>query len=135
MFHLHANGKETLLPFFLYGGPEPPRRAALCAVYVLRLQRCDLCATCVPCALLQGADLLAKDSEGRSALHHAVMHGHLGVVDLLLAKGGAGLLLCKDILNCTPVHLAAVQNQVRGGVCFKRGGVCFLDDLQWKRFQ
>lgn len=44
------------------------------------------------------------------------MHGHLGVVDLLLAKGGAKLLLAKDILNCTPVHLAAVQNQVRGVV-------------------
>jgi hypothetical protein len=60
----------------------------------------------------QDADLNAKDSEGRTPLHHAVMHGHLGVVDLLLAKGGARLLLAKDILNCTPVHLAAVQNQV-----------------------
>ena len=40
------------------------------------------------------------------------MRGHLGVVDLLLSKGGPSLLLAKDILNCTPVHLAAVQNQV-----------------------
>ncbi len=57
-------------------------------------------------------DAYARDSEGRTALHHAVMRGHLGTVDVLLAHGGPPLLLAKDILNCTPVHLAAVQNQV-----------------------
>lgn len=62
--------------------------------------------------LSQGADVSAKDSEGRTALHHAVMRGHVGVVDQLLDKAGPALLLAKDILNCTPVHLAAVQNQV-----------------------
>lgn len=41
------------------------------------------------------------------------MRGHLAVVDLLLSRGGPALLLAKDILGCTPVHLAAVQNQVR----------------------
>jgi cytohesin len=40
------------------------------------------------------------------------MRGHLGAVDALVASGGPSLLLAKDILNCTPVHLAAVQNQV-----------------------
>lgn len=40
------------------------------------------------------------------------MRGHCGVVDVLLSRGGPALLLAKDILGCTPVHLAAVQNQV-----------------------
>lgn len=53
-----------------------------------------------------------KDLEGRTPLHHAVMRGHLGMVDVLLEAGGPSLLLSKDILGCTPVHLAAVQNQV-----------------------
>ena len=54
----------------------------------------------------------AKDAEGRTALHHAVMRGHLRVVQLLVDRGPPELLLSKDILGCTPVHLAAVQNQV-----------------------
>ncbi len=61
---------------------------------------------------LQGADVNARDAEGRTALHHAVMRGYLQIVDMLLDKGGPALLLSKDILGCTPVHLAAVQNQV-----------------------
>lgn len=40
------------------------------------------------------------------------MRGHLMIVDMLIDKGGPGLLLSRDILGCTPVHLAAVQNQV-----------------------
>jgi ankyrin repeat protein len=54
----------------------------------------------------------ACDGENRTALHHAVIRGHVRVVDLLLARGGPSLLLAKDVLGCTPVHLAAVQNQV-----------------------
>lgn len=53
-----------------------------------------------------------KDAEGRTPLHHAVMRSHLAVVEALLESGGPILLLSKDILECTPVHLAAVQNQV-----------------------
>lgn len=62
--------------------------------------------------VLQGCSPATKDTEGRTALHHAVMRGHLGCVDLLLGAGQPGLLLVRDILGCTPVHLAALQNQV-----------------------
>lgn len=61
---------------------------------------------------MQGADASVRDGEGRTALHHAVMRGHLAAVDALTAHAGPALLLQKDILGCTPVHLAAVQNQV-----------------------
>ncbi len=62
--------------------------------------------------MAQGAELSSKDGEGRTALHHAVMRSHLPAVDVILELGGPKLLLAKDILGCTPVHLAAVQNQV-----------------------
>ena len=77
---------------------------------------------------MQGADPAARDGEARTPLHHAVMRGHCGVVDVLLSRGGPALLLAKDILGCTPVHLAAVQNQVR---CKAKGAVlCCVHGLQ-----
>ena len=74
---------------------------------MLEGQGTEFCQT-----LLQGADPAVKDAEGRTPLHHAVMRSHLAVVEALLESGGPVLLLSKDILGCTPVHLAAVQNQV-----------------------
>ena len=66
---------------------------------------------------MQGTALTSKDGEGRTALHHAVMRSHLPAVDVILELGGPKLLLAKDILGCTPVHLAAVQNQVTLQCC------------------
>lgn len=72
---------------------------------------------------LQGADLTSKDGEGRTALHHAVMRSHLPAVDVILELGGPKLLLAKDMLGCTPVHLAAVQNQV-SCICSRTSSQC-----------
>ena len=60
----------------------------------------------------QGADPAAKDVEGRTPLHNAVMRGHTEVVGVLVHAGPPSVLLSKDVLGCTPIHLAAVQNQV-----------------------
>lgn len=64
----------------------------------------------------QGADPAAQDAELRSPLHHAVLRGHTAVADALLAAGGAALLFVKDMLGCTPVHLAAMQGQMQNQV-------------------
>ena len=64
----------------------------------------------------QGADPAAQDAELRSALHHAVLRGHTAVADALLAASGAALLFAKDMLGCTPVHLAAMQGQMQNQV-------------------
>lgn len=85
---------------------KPPQCAACCCF------GCRLCSQRLTCCSRQGADPTARDGEARTPLHHAVMRGHVAVVDVLLDRGGPALLLAKDILGCTPVHLAAVQNQV-----------------------
>lgn len=90
-------------------GPLAAMRCTQAAAH----SKSDAALTSAVRLLLQGADPTARDGESRTPLHHAVMRGHLVVVDLLLARGGPALLLAKDILGCTPVHLAAVQNQVR----------------------
>lgn len=41
-----------------------------------------------------------------------MMRGHLEVVGALIQAGPPSVLLSKDVLGCTPIHLAAVQNQV-----------------------
>jgi len=96
---------------------------------------------CIARTPLQGADPTARDGESRTPLHHAVMRGHLAVVNVLLDRGGPALLLAKDILGCTPVHLAAVQNQVGGeqeaagvGSC-GRGGAALSAASAGRRLQ
>ncbi|KAK9826780.1 hypothetical protein WJX81_008505 [Elliptochloris bilobata] len=69
--------------------------------------------------LAAGADPAAQDTELRSALHHAVLRGHAAVAEALLAAGGAALLFAKDLLGCTPVHLAAMQAQMQNQLTVK----------------
>jgi ankyrin repeat protein len=64
-----------------------------------------------------GANIAAVDNEGRTCLHHAVLCGHLPICEAVVRHGHSGLLLAKDLLSCTPFHLAAVQNQVQFILC------------------
>ncbi|KAL3313146.1 hypothetical protein Ciccas_008254, partial [Cichlidogyrus casuarinus] len=50
-------------------------------------------------ALNQGADLLAVNSLGRSALHCAAKAGHVEIVKLLISFGSATLLELRDLSN------------------------------------
>ncbi|KAF5618694.1 ankyrin repeat-containing protein [Fusarium sp. NRRL 52700] len=52
------------------------------------------------------ANVMAKDSGGRTALHIACWMGNLGIVQILLPKTSIGI---KDENGITPVHLAAGQ--------------------------
>lgn len=56
------------------------------------------------------------DAELRVALHHAVLRGHAAVAEALLAAGGPALLFARDLLGCSPVHLAAMQSQLQNQV-------------------
>lgn len=112
------------VPFSFFSGS----RSCTCTHAAARVLQQALSAVAAPSSVLpapaqraaarraaapQGADPTARDGEARTPLHHAVMRGHVAAVDTLLERGGPALLLAKDILGCTPVHLAAVQNQVR----------------------
>ena len=50
------------------------------------------------------------DNKGRSALHHAAIHGNLKIAQVLL-RGKADLTLQDDLLDWTPLHHAARNNQ------------------------
>ena len=45
-----------------------------------------------------------------------MLRGHTGVAEALLRAGGPALLFAKDMLCCTPVHLAAMQGQMQNQV-------------------
>ena len=58
--------------------------------------------------LAAGADPLAIDRKGRSALHHAAANGHIEACKMLIAKGGS--MFEGDFIGNTPMHLAAAGN-------------------------
>ncbi len=54
------------------------------------------------CLIDHGADVNAKDGDGRAAIHHAVMWGKKDVVRLLVERGA--LLDLPDADGATPLH-------------------------------
>ena len=58
--------------------------------------------------LAGGVDIGARDTDGRTPLHHAVRHGRLDVVAALLAADGN--LDARDNYGLTPLLLAAEEN-------------------------
>lgn len=55
----------------------------------------------------RGVDVHAKDSEGKSALHYAVMHYHMGMITLLLDKGAN--INNYDKNKNTPIYAALLE--------------------------
>jgi len=62
--------------------------------------------------LKRGADPLARDSAGTTALHYAAMGGHVSVLQVLVAKGLD--VNIRDSASQTPLHFAAVSNNSEG---------------------
>ena len=56
------------------------------------------------------ANILLKDRRGRSALHHAALHGATEACDVLTDAGA--LVFGRDNIGNTPLHLAAMKNKL-----------------------
>ncbi len=56
---------------------------------------------------MEGADVAAKDGDGRTALHWAAMNGHKDVVALLLDRMEGVDVAAKDEYGRTALHCAA----------------------------
>ncbi|RYP58651.1 hypothetical protein DL770_010383 [Monosporascus sp. CRB-9-2] len=61
----------------------------------------------------QGAELNATDIAGRTALHNAVMNGHLPSVEVLLSSKGRLDLNLQDSQRWTPLRWAAAYGQTK----------------------
>lgn len=60
--------------------------------------------------LEKGAELNAKNREGRTPLHEAILGGNSVAIDMLLAKGAS--INAQDKTGSTPLHLAALFGNI-----------------------
>ena len=63
-------------------------------------------------AIADGADVNAKDQNGRTPLQLSVLKSHTEVAELLIAKG-ADVNVKEDLGEYTPSHLAALYGQMK----------------------
>ncbi|KAL6812524.1 ankyrin repeat-containing domain protein [Trichoderma sp. SZMC 28015] len=66
--------------------------------------------TVVENLLLRGADVGARDNQGRTALYHAALHGHLNLVELLI-KNNADITI-RDNKGVSPFLAASTNGHV-----------------------
>jgi uncharacterized protein len=71
-------------------------------------------------AIAAGADVNEVDRDGRTALHHAAIHGDLGAVELLLEAGAQPNISDSD--GWTPLHFAAAAYHVPVAEALLRAG-------------
>ncbi|GLH10103.1 Ankyrin-2 [Gryllus bimaculatus] len=70
-----------------------------------------------------GADLRARDAQGRTALHRAAARGQTRCVELLLeADGGPDLVDMQDARGRTALHEAAARAHVTAAIRLLNGG-------------
>uniref|UniRef100_H2Z7U4 Diacylglycerol kinase n=1 Tax=Ciona savignyi TaxID=51511 RepID=H2Z7U4_CIOSA len=82
----------------------------------------------------KGADLYMRDSEGCTALHHAVRFAHTDVVDFMITKGGSKILNLLDThRKQTALHKAAWYGRM--DICIKlveAGSLLHITDYKGK---
>ncbi len=66
----------------------------------------------VEALVAKGANVLAEDEKGHTALHLAAMEGHVGMVQVLAAEGGLALVMHKSKAGRTAVDWAAFNGHV-----------------------